>query len=145
MLYNSTQDTRQIFFQVWDKMQGQLALEPLEQLISEIIQQHPEYHDFLKNQESSLERKFLPEMGETNPFLHMGMHIAIQEQIQTNQPVGIREAYQEMLIKLKDPHEVEHNIIECLGNMMWQAQQNQKQPDFKQYISCIKKQLRAKK
>jgi hypothetical protein len=80
-------------------------------------------------------------MGETNPFLHMSMHIAIAEQLGTNRPAGIKDLYQQLVTKLGDAHTVEHHIMECLGQMMWEAQHNQAMPDEQQYLECLRKLL----
>ena len=132
---------RQIFFSAWHKFRHEEKLEPLEQVIVNIIQLHPEYHTFLEDEETNIERDYLPEMGETNPFLHMSMHIAIQEQLSTQRPAEILDIYQQLLKKFHDPHEVEHKIMDCLAEMIWKAQRDNQQPDEKHYLECLKKLL----
>ncbi|MEO5574415.1 MAG: DUF1841 family protein [Gammaproteobacteria bacterium] len=132
------EEIRQFFIDVWNKYRSQQPLEPLEKIIAGIVREHPEYHRLLETQESALEKDFLPELGEANPFLHMGMHIAIQEQLGINRPAGIVDIYQSLLIKLQDPHEVEHRMLECLGEMLWRAQRDGANPDEIAYLECLR-------
>jgi len=114
-------------------------MEPLERLIAAIIAQHPEYHAVLNQPEHHLAKDYHTEPGQTNPFLHMALHISIQEQLSTQRPSGIVELYQRLLEKLKDTHEVEHQMMTCLSEMIWQAQQGQTPPDESQYLACLDK------
>lgn len=130
---------RQMYIDAWRKHQAGEMMQPLEALISEVVAMHPEYHDLLSKGEDALDRDFLPEMGDSNPFMHMGMHIAIREQVSTDRPVGISIAHKKLLLRLQDPHEVEHQIMECLGRALWDSQQNNSAPDEAQYLLCIQK------
>ena len=130
---------RQMYIDAWRKHQAGEVMQPLELMIAEIVTMHPEYHDMINAGEDSLDKDFLPEMGESNPFMHMGMHIAIREQISTDRPQGIVTAHKKLLLRLQDPHEVEHQIMECLGRMLWESQQNNVAPDEMQYLHCIQK------
>ena len=96
----------------------------------------------LENAEQHLDKDYNPELGQTNPFLHMALHISIQEQLGTQRPNGIIEIYQRLLEKLKDKHEVEHQMMACLSEMIWQSQQQQTLPDESQYLTCLNKLLR---
>jgi len=137
-MFNIDRDqSRQIFFQSWSKHTRQEVLEPMESLVVEVIKLHPEYHALLDNPDENRDKDYFPEMGETNPFLHMGLHIAIKEQISINQPVGIQQHYQRLLLKFQDPHIVEHQIMECLVQMIWEAQRNHSMPDNDLYLECI--------
>jgi len=129
---------RMFFIEVWKKYRAQAPLEPLEKIIAEILRAHPEYHRLLEDPDAVLEKDYLPDLGESNPFLHMGMHIAIQEQLGTNRPAGIIDIYQSLLIKLQDPHEVEHRMLECLGEMLWRAQRDGTDPDESAYLDCLR-------
>jgi len=93
---------RHLFFAAWHKYLAQQPLAPLEQLIASIVQQHPEYHTLLENEPTNLDKDYTPEMGQTNPFLHMAMHIAIQEQLATHRPDGITELHQKLMQIYKD-------------------------------------------
>lgn len=133
-----------MFFDAWHKHTSKQPMEPLEQLIAAIAEQHPEYHVVLTSQDSNLDKDFTPEMGQTNPFLHMAMHISIQEQLGTQRPTGIIELYKELLIKFGDPHEVEHHMMECLGQMVWQAQRDNTAPNDETYLDCLRNLLSVK-
>ncbi len=129
---------RRQFFEVWRKHTAGVPLEPLEQLVAQVIARHPEYHGVLQDPERFLDRDYLPEMGETNPFLHMAMHIAIHEQLTTGRPPGILDAYQGLLQRLGEPHRAEHEMMECLGEMFWRAQREQRTPDEAAYLECLR-------
>jgi hypothetical protein len=129
---------RQFYCEVWRKYCNKQTLEPLEHQLAEIIQQHPEYQPLLENTEAACSKDYLPESGESNPFLHMGLHMAIQEQLATNKPAGIRNLYQQLLSDYPDPHQLEHGIMECLAEMLWQAQRNNTAPNEEAYLQCIK-------
>lgn len=114
------------------------GLEPLEQLVLEVILEHPEYHGYLEHEEESLDLDFAPERGISNPFLHMGMHIAIKEQVGTDRPAGIKERYRLLLNgRFSSAHELEHRMMECLGEALWVAQRNNTLPDDNAYLECI--------
>ncbi len=132
---------RQVYFQSWDKFKKNQPMEPMESLIAGLISKHPEYHEFFDKIEQNQARDFTPEMGQTNPFLHLGMHISIHEQISTQRPPEISTLYQSLCKKKGDAHEAEHLIMECLGEMLWSAQRNNKQPDETTYLECIRKLL----
>jgi hypothetical protein len=140
MFYGQDRDQmRQMFFDVWQRHKQGLPLPAMETIIAQVIEMHPEYHDFLDNPDRNADKDFTPEMGQSNPFLHLGLHIAIKEQLNINQPPGIVDEYKRLLTRLNDPHDVEHEIMECLAQSVWEAQRNQTMPDNSAYIDCIKK------
>lgn len=144
MLYTQDRDQlRRFFCQSWQKRLNNQPLEGLEQMICDVIEQHPEYHALLENEEQALGREYLPEDGETNPFMHMSMHIGIHEQLSVNHPKGIIDIYQKLAHQAGDQHAAEHQIMECMGEMMWRAQQTRTDPDPKFYLGCLKKQLKS--
>ncbi len=131
---------RTFFLEVWGKHKRQLRLEALEQIVLDVILQHPEYHEILEKDEKDISAmEFTPEMGITNPFLHMGMHITIQEQIGSNRPLGITALYQQLLPKYPSAHDLEHNMMESLGEVLWLAQRNNTLPDEAHYLEQVKK------
>ncbi|HID48297.1 MAG TPA: DUF1841 family protein [Chromatiales bacterium] len=132
---------RQMFFSAWRKYQAGSPVEPLEAQLVEIIKQHPEYHALLADQEANIERDYSPELGETNPFLHMAMHLALQEQVTTGRPAGIAQLYAELVQGSPDPHEAEHEMMICLAEMIWQVQQHGTPPDEAAYLDCLRQQL----
>lgn len=130
---------RQFYCDSWKKHLDQKQdLSPLEQQIAAVIKEHPEYHALLENKEASISADYLPEMGDSNPFLHLGMHLGLREQISTDRPPGIAELYQR-LVTLKGIHDSEHEMMECLAEAIWQAQQHQTAPDDISYLDCLGK------
>jgi hypothetical protein len=130
---------RQMYLDAWRKHQKAEFMQPLEAMIAEVVALHPEYHGLLEQGEDALDKDFLPELGESNPFMHMGMHIAIREQLATDRPAGIVSAHKKLLLRLQDAHEAEHQIMECLGQSLWEAQRNNTAPDEAQYLLCVQK------
>lgn len=141
MLYPQDRNQLRNFYrEAWRKQREKLPVEPLEALVADVIAMHPEYHAMLEKTDD-LDQDYLPENGQTNPFLHMGMHIALREQFSTNRPSGIAGIYQQLLIKLGDTHEAEHLMMECLAETLWQAQQANRNPDDQFYLECLRKAL----
>jgi hypothetical protein len=130
---------RQMYIDVWRKQQAGELMQPLEAIIAEVVAMHPEYHALLGTDKEALDKDFLPELGQSNPFMHMGMHIAIREQLGTDRPAGIATAHKQLLLRLQDPHETEHQIMECLGRALWESQQNNAPPDEAAYLRCVQK------
>lgn len=138
MFYGETiQDTRQMFFDSWHKQRNKQPLTPLEQEIAQVIQAHPEYHAIIENSNKFQEHTYYPELGETNPFLHMGLHLGIREQVMTNRPAGIHALYQNLVMKYHDPLHVEHLMMEQLAECLWLAQKNNTAPDEEQYLAML--------
>jgi hypothetical protein len=137
-MFQSRDEVRQVYQRVWHKMQAQQLLEPMEALIAKVIEIHPEYHALFDDDEAIEQREFTPEQGQTNPFLHMGMHIAIREQATSNRPAGVQPLYQKLTAN-KGQHEAEHAMMECLGVALWTAQRNGQEPDMEAYLNCLKK------
>lgn len=135
------QGSRQIFFDAWKKFNSQQPLEPVEKMLVDIINMHGEYHPVLNEPDTYLDKDYFPEMGETNPFLHMALHMAIKEQVSINQPEGISGHYQQLLKQCQDIHEAEHRIMDCLAEMLWSSQKNNQLPDTTAYLECICKRL----
>lgn len=138
---NNRREIRQMYFDAWQKHQQNLPREPLEDVIINVILMHPEYHAALEQQDNTTDKDYLPEMGDSNPFLHMGLHIAIHEQLSTDQPAGIKNAYQQLLMKLQDAHDVEHQMMECLAETLWEAQRDKAVPDIQRYLQKLKDML----
>jgi len=137
-MYESRDEVRQVYLNVWHKMQQRQLLEPMEAQVADVIEAHPEYHALLEASDDIKQQEFTPEQGQTNPFLHMGMHIALREQAGTDRPAGIQSIYQRLL-KAKGQHEAEHAMMECLGQALWTAQRNNQPPDESDYLDCLKK------
>jgi hypothetical protein len=141
MLFNPSRDeARQFLFESWRKRRAGELLTPLEDLASQLIGKHPEYHPVLEDQERFQQQDYLPEQGATNPFLHLMMHLTIEEQISIDQPPGIRAQFTRLTEKFESEHDAQHRMMECLGEMIWQAQRNAMQPDATLYLSCLEQQ-----
>ncbi len=138
MLIQDRAQAREFFFQVWEKLNRQIPLEPMESIIADVIQLHPEYHGYLEKTPASLLDDFKPEQGLTNPFLHMGLHIALREQVSTDRPAGISAVYHSLLEKYGSQHDVEHRMIDCLAESLWHAQKEHMLPDEQAYLTCLK-------
>jgi len=141
MFYDNITDVRQQFINCWRNYQQGKPLTPLEHQLIDVIRSHPEFHQDFENA-NILDRQYFPELGETNPFLHMGLHLAIREQIQTNRPSGIRAVYQK-LAQRQLPLEVEHTLMNCLAESLWQAQRNHTMPDEHAYLKACEQLLNA--
>lgn len=138
MFYGDTiHETRQMFFSSWQKYANNEPLLPLENELVQVMLAHPEYHPILKNQEQFQSQNYYPELGETNPFLHMGLHLAIREQIATNRPHGIQPVYQRLLLKYTDALAVEHLMMEQLAECLWLAQKNNMPPEEQAYLQML--------
>ena len=145
MITDQREQLRKFYCDSWAKhLKQQEELNPLEQQIAAVVKEHPEYHKLLENEEASVNADYLPEMGDSNPFLHLGMHLGLREQVSTDRPAGIAELYRS-LVALKGIHDAEHDMIECLAEAIWQSQQNQTAPDDITYMDCLGKLLPVKK
>jgi len=136
-MFQSRDQIRQVYIDVWQKMQNQAVLEPMEAIIADIIELHPEYQGLLSKSDDALEKDFTPEGGESNPFLHMGMHIALREQASTDRPVGFQSIYQKLLKRL-GKHDAEHAMMECLAEALWHSQKDNLPFDEEAYINALK-------
>ena len=137
-MFQSRDEVRQIYLDVWHKIQQRQLLEPMESIIADVIEGHPEYHALLADSDQAKQQEFTPEQGRTNPFLHMGMHIALREQTGADRPAGIQSIYHR-LASARGRHEAEHAMMECLGQSLWNAQRNNQIPDETEYLDCLKK------
>lgn len=134
---NDRNALRDMYFTVWDKMQKQEPLAPLESDIADVIVMHPEYHAVLRQRDKYLEKEFLPELGEINPFMHMSLHLSVREQIATNRPQGIQLLFNQIAIKIGNIHEAEHGMAEILLDVMWLAQRSNQAPDEQVYLKRV--------
>jgi hypothetical protein len=141
MLFNPSRDeARNFLFESWRKRVAGELLTPLEDLAAQLIGKHPEYHAVLENPERHQDKDYLPEQGAPNPFLHLMMHLTIEEQISINQPAGIRAHFVRLTQRFESEHDAQHRMMECLGEMVWQAQRDRTQPDAAVYFACLEKQ-----
>ena len=130
---------RQMYHDAWQKQRDHSPLSPLEAQIAQVIAEHPEYHALIEA--NDLQSDFTPEMGQSNPFLHMGMHLAIREQVATDRPAGIRGLHGQLSTATGDPLEAEHQMMEALGETLWEAQRNNAAPDERAYLERLRRLL----
>lgn len=130
-------ELRRMYAEAWRKRRDSMPLSPLEAQIAAVIDWHPEYQDDITTDE--LDRDYTPDGGRTNPFLHMGLHLGIREQVATNRPPGIRQIHSVLAAKTGDPHEAEHQMIECLAEALWEAQSRGAAPDEENYLEQLKR------
>lgn len=137
-LFNPSRDqVRQFFFDAWAKFQRQQALTDLEKIALQVMHMHPEYHVVLDAPARYLDQAYFPEMGETNPFLHMSLHLSVLEQVGIDQPPGIAACYRQLLHKYGEEMEAQHALMDCLAETIWQAQRSQQPPDAAAYLACM--------
>ncbi|MDF3036600.1 MAG: hypothetical protein K0S28_1874 [Paucimonas sp.] len=139
MFNPSQQDVRRFFCETYRKHHANDILTPLEAIARDWLMQHPEYADHLADVEQALAMDYSVERGQSNPFLHLAMHLSITEQISIDQPPGIRAAFQTLARRLDSEHEAHHEIMECLGQMIWNSQRSGLPPDGDAYVECIRR------
>ncbi len=128
-------ELRQMYADAWQKSQDGDVLSPLEAQIARVVEEHPEYRQAVTG---DLDQDFNIEGGRTNPFLHMGLHLGIREQIATDRPAGIAAVFEQLAAKSGDPHAAEHRMIDCLAEALWEAQRNNMPPDESAYLERLR-------
>ena len=139
MFTPSQHDVRRFFCETWRKANAGEVLTPMEAIARDWILQHGEYDDALSNVEEALAADYSVERGQTNPFLHLSMHISIAEQVSIDQPPGIRAAFLGLAQRLGSEHDAHHAMMECLGEMIWNSQRSGLPPDGAAYIECVRR------
>lgn len=137
MFNPSREQVRQFFVDTWAGYRAGRSLIGNEAVALEVLLAHPEYHHLLEHPERYIARDYLPEMGETNPFLHLAMHLSIAEQLSIDQPVGVRARYQQLLSRHGNIMDAQHDMMDCLAEMIWQAQRNNTAYDPLAYLQCL--------
>jgi Domain of unknown function (DUF1841) len=128
---------RRMYLTAWRKHTARLILEPLEAQIAAVIAEHPEYVRWLEADETALSAEFSPDAGRQNPFLHMGLHLAIREQVATDRPAGIAQVHRKLAARLGSEHAAEHAMLELLAEALWQAQRRGGPPDEQAYLERL--------
>jgi hypothetical protein len=132
---------RRHYLEAWRRHRAGALLEPLEHQLATVVEQHPEYHRLLEDDEGTLGRDYTPESGQSNPFLHLGLHLAIREQVATDRPAGIAAVHRELSRRLGDVHEAEHRMLERLGEALWLGQRTGRPPDEAAYLESLRRLL----
>jgi hypothetical protein len=139
MFTPSRDQVRRFLADAWRKRRDGVPATPLEVMAADIAELHPEYHALLGAGEEALGREWTPEQGETNPFLHLSLHLAIEEQLSIDQPPGIRAVFGQLQARHGDRHAALHVILDCLGETVWRANQDKAPPDGNAYLDCLKR------
>lgn len=140
MFAPSQNDVRTFFCEAYQKhLTSSAVLSPMDALAVDWIAQHPEYHAELADLPAALAAVYDVEAGRTNPFLHLSMHLSISEQVSIDQPSGIRQAVELLAAKRGSLHEAHHEVMECLGEMVWASQRSGLPPDGLAYLEAVRK------
>ena len=139
MFSPSQNDVRLFFCDAYRKQFEGSPLTPLEAVAADWIVEHPEYQQDLADADSALTAVYDVDSGRTNPFLHLSMHLSITEQVSIDQPVGIKQAFELLAARRGSAHDAQHEVMECLGEMIWQSQRSGLPPDGERYIDCVRK------
>lgn len=136
---NDRDELRKMYRASWQKRLAGTPVSPLEIQIADIIDWHPEYQDLVLAEKLAVE--YTPEGGQSNPYLHMGLHLGLREQVATNRPAGIKSIFQQLAKRHGDPHIAEHEMIDCLAAALWEAQGKNAPPDEALYLECLRRLL----
>lgn len=140
MFNPSQEDVRRFFCTVYTKASGGQPMQPIETLASLWIDEHPEYHAALSDVDAALRGMGQTEEdGKTNPFLHLSMHLSISEQCSIDQPRGIRQAVELLAHRRDSLHDAHHEVMECLGKMLWESQRAGRPPDGQSYVASVQR------
>lgn len=138
MIFSQDRDTlRRMYRDAWQKCLNSEVLTPLETQIARVVSEHPEYHATIGAGE--VDEDFTPEEGRSNPYLHMGMHLAIRDQVATDRPAGIAAVFGKLVDREGGPLKAEHRMMEALGETLWEAQRNQSPPDEAAYLERLRR------
>jgi len=143
MFQPSQQDVRRFFCATWAKQRQGLPLIPMEAIAARWIDAHPEYHGDLADEAAALAAVYTVDDGRTNPFLHLSMHLTIEEQCSIDQPSGIRQAVELLAARRGSLHDAHHEVMECLGEMIWASQRSGLPPDGLAYLEAVRRRATA--
>ncbi len=139
MFSPSQHEVRRFFCEAFRKQRAGEVLAPIEALAADWIAAHPEYHADLADAEAAVAASYSVEDGRANPFLHLSMHLSISEQLSVDQPRGIRQAFELLVARRGSAHEAQHEVMECLGEMVWASQKSGLPPDGEAYIEGVRR------
>ena len=139
MFQPSQHDVRRFFCDVLRKQREGVPMSPMESMAADWIAEHPEYHADLADAEAAVSRSYAVEDGRTNPFLHLSMHLSIAEQCGIDQPTGIRQAVELLAARRNSLHAAQHEVMECLGEMIWTSQRSGLPPDGQAYLEAVRR------
>jgi hypothetical protein len=133
----SRDQLREMYRSAWRKFRNEQSLSPLEKQIVAVISEHPEYRVIVESAAADL-ANYSPRSGQLNPWLHMGLHLAIREQVATNRPAGIAEVHARLASRAGGAHEAEHRMLETLAETLWEAQRSGTPPDENVYLERLR-------
>lgn len=139
MFQPSQNDVRRFFCGVYARQREGLPLEPMQAIAARWIDEHPEYHADLADEAAALAAVYTVDEGRTNPFLHLSMHLSIDEQLAIDQPTGIRQAIELLAARRGAMHAAQHEVMECLGEMLWASQRSGLPPDGQAYLESVRR------
>jgi len=128
------EQVREMFFTAWRKYRAGAPLAGIESLALDAILLHPEYHYVLSQPSIYQDRDYT---DESNPFLHMSLHVALEEQLSIDQPPGVSRLFNELLLRKQERHAALHDAIDCLAETVWRAQRDHTPPDARAYLDCL--------
>lgn len=143
MFAPSQNDVRTFFCEAWRKHRAAEPLSAMDTLAAQWIERHPEYHADLSDLEAALAAVYTVDAGRTNPFLHLSMHLSISEQVSIDQPRGIRQAVELLAARRGDLHAAQHEVMDCLGEMLWESQRSGQPPDPHAYLDRVRRRATA--
>ena len=135
----SREQAREMFFATWRKYRAGEPFAGIETIALDVILAHPEYHSMLSDPERHRDRDYA---DAPNPFLHMSLHLALEEQLSIDQPPGIVTRFRDLVAAFGDRHQALHEALECLGETVWRAQREGRPPDAAAYLECLAKRTR---
>ncbi len=139
MFQPNQSDVRRFFCAAYAGQRAGAALDPMSSIAARWIAEHPEYHLELADEAAALQARYPVEAGRSNPFLHLAMHLTIEEQVGIDQPIGIRQAVQGLATRHGSLHEAHHEVMECLGEMIWSSQRSGLPPDGQAYVEAVRR------
>ena len=129
------------YAQAWAKHLARSPVSPLEALICDVIAAHPEYQAMVADGEAALSFEADTSGAAHNPFLHMGLHLAVREQLAIDRPPGVRDLHRQLQGHLGSAHDAEHALMEALGETLWRAQRDGHAPDETEYLALARNRL----
>ena len=140
-MFNPSRDeARRFLVDAWKGRSEGRPLSGLESMAVAIIAVHPEYHALLESPDDHLDRDWRPDSGAVNPFLHLSLHLAVAEQLAIDQPPGLRAEFERIRVARGGDHPAQHALLECLGEVLWNAQRHGTAPDGALYLACLARQ-----
>ena len=134
---NNREQMRRHYLDAWQRRRDGLPLTALDAQIADVIELHPEYQALLQDP-AAVGQEFTVEQGRINPFLHMGLHLGLREQLATKRPPGIEQVHARLAAKLGSTHDAEHRMIEVLAETLWEAQRAGRPPDEQHYLERLR-------